>query len=311
MGALFALGTSAYSIVSSPASVFLGTSTVQVLAVLATLNSVFFWWFATSLFDDEVKWRWWRAGPFVLMLLIYFLRVFDTSLVESWGDDLLQQVLIISMMLHALWLALANRSGDLIEIRRQFRLFFALIVGCAGIIITIFEMAYSGDVAPPKLTQFHAFSLLVLTLAFSNWILQPVDVFQEKIPHKVPVREITSLDQAAQVRLEKIMRDGLYRKEGLTIGALANAVSYPEYKLRKIINSNMGYRNIGAFLNFYRIAEAKIILADPKQERVQVTQIAYDIGYGSLATFNRAFKAAVGVSPSAYRNKAIIDHYNG
>ncbi len=32
-----------------------------------------------------------------------------------------------------------------------------------------------------------------------------------------------------------------------------------------------------------------------------ILTIALDLGYGSIGPFNRAFKAAVGVPPSAYR----------
>lgn len=36
-----------------------------------------------------------------------------------------------------------------------------------------------------------------------------------------------------------------------------------------------------------------------------------DLGYGSLAPFNRAFRDATGTSPSEYRRAAILDPEKG
>jgi AraC-like DNA-binding protein len=62
----------------------------------------------------------------------------------------------------------------------------------------------------------------------------------------------------------------IYRHEGLTIGSLATKLSMPEYKLRRLINQELGYRNFNVFLNNHRIEEAKTALADPSQAEVPV-----------------------------------------
>jgi AraC-like DNA-binding protein len=74
-----------------------------------------------------------------------------------------------------------------------------------------------------------------------------------------------------------------------------------------VINQQLGYRNFAAFLNEYRVGAAKEALRDPAQARRQVLQIALDLGYGSIAPFNRAFRAATGVTPTAFRRDALSD----
>jgi AraC-like DNA-binding protein len=37
--------------------------------------------------------------------------------------------------------------------------------------------------------------------------------------------------------------------------------------------------------------------------RKPILTIAFDLGYGSVATFNRAFKAKMGKTPKEYRNQ--------
>jgi hypothetical protein len=84
--------------------------------------------------------------------------------------------------------------------------------------------------------------------------------------------------------------DRAYRQEGLSIGQVALRLGLPEYRLRQLINQGLGYRNFAAFLNFYRIADAREALADPAaQAEVPILTIALDAGFNSLGPFNRAF----------------------
>jgi AraC-like DNA-binding protein len=106
-------------------------------------------------------------------------------------------------------------------------------------------------------------------------------------------------------RLEAAMAEGAWRKEGLTIGQLAGEVDVPEHRLRRLINNRLGYRNFADFLNARRIEAAKERLNNPREARTTVAVIAFDLGYGSLGPFNRAFRAATGASPTEWRRQAL------
>ncbi len=104
------------------------------------------------------------------------------------------------------------------------------------------------------------------------------------------------------MRLLRLMADErIYRHDNITIGTLATKLRIPEYRLRRLINQRLGYRNFNVFLNNHRIEEAKAALADPTQAEVPVITIAMDAGFQSLGPFNRAFKATTGVTPTEYR----------
>ena len=110
------------------------------------------------------------------------------------------------------------------------------------------------------------------------------------------------VDQGLVAALERLMTaERAYRQDGLTIGGLAQQLGLPEYRLRRLINQALGYRNFNSFVNHYRIAEAKAALVDPAQAEVPVLTIALDAGFSSLGPFNRAFKAETGMTPSEYR----------
>jgi AraC-like DNA-binding protein len=107
-------------------------------------------------------------------------------------------------------------------------------------------------------------------------------------------------------RLDHLMTvERIHRQEGLTIAALAAKLDLPEYRLRQVINEGLGYRNFNAFLNRYRIDEAKAALADPSQRDVPVLTIAIDAGFQSIGPFNRAFKADTGTTPTEFRRDAL------
>jgi AraC-like DNA-binding protein len=107
-------------------------------------------------------------------------------------------------------------------------------------------------------------------------------------------------------RLRRLMSvERAYRREGLTIGSLAAELGVQEYRLRQLINEGLGHRNFNAFLNHYRIDEAKEALADPAQRQVPVLTIAMDAGFQSIGPFNRTFKAATNLTPTEFRRLAL------
>ena len=113
-------------------------------------------------------------------------------------------------------------------------------------------------------------------------------------------------DPRLVAELQRLMRvERLYRQENLGIAALAQHMDLPEYKLRRLINQGLGYRNFNAFLNGYRIAEARSALGDRSQDEVPVLTIAMDVGFQSLGPFNRTFKAVTGLTPTEFRRMTL------
>lgn len=109
------------------------------------------------------------------------------------------------------------------------------------------------------------------------------------------IRQTTSILQAMKI-------GKLYRQPGLSIGMLGEHVGLPEHRVRVLINRHLGFKNYTAFLNHFRLAEVATRLRDPAQAHLPVLSIALDVGYSSVAPFNRAFKEAFGQTPSEYRH---------
>lgn len=101
--------------------------------------------------------------------------------------------------------------------------------------------------------------------------------------------------------------DKAYREEAFGVAALAARLGIPEYRLRRLINQRLGYRNFTAFVNSYRLSETMAALADPTQAEVPILTIALDAGFQSLGPFNRAFKTETGMTPSEYRRQSAAE----
>jgi AraC-like DNA-binding protein len=118
-------------------------------------------------------------------------------------------------------------------------------------------------------------------------------------------RRADAVDAAMVGALNAALEAGIWRREGLTIAALGAEIGVPEHRLRGVINQRLGFRNFPTFINSYRIAAAKEVLADPGEARRTILEIAYDVGFASLGPFNKAFRDQAGESPSEFRRRAL------
>jgi AraC-like DNA-binding protein len=92
-----------------------------------------------------------------------------------------------------------------------------------------------------------------------------------------------------------------YLKSDLKISELADSLSVPYYQLSQLINNEFSV-NFYDFINKYRLEEAKKLLIEDTRN-YKILSIAFEVGFNSKATFNRVFKNATGLTPSAFREK--------
>ncbi|MGN6147543.1 MAG: helix-turn-helix transcriptional regulator, partial [Rhizomicrobium sp.] len=119
----------------------------------------------------------------------------------------------------------------------------------------------------------------------------------------VSASDVTPETALALARLSNLLEtDHIYRRPDLVLKDLSDLVGLPEYRMRKLINEQLGYRNFNAFLHDYRIREACGQLRDPSMRRIPILTIALSTGYQSINTFNRAFRDIMEMTPSAYRS---------
>ena len=303
-GAAFCVSAAAFAVHSGGAETEALGVARPLVWVMSAGGVAWFWLFAVTLFEDrDFSWR--RLLPVAGMTAL-------AGVAESlprpaangvWITHNLLEIVLIALALAAI---LRNWRGDLVAARLSLRAPFLGFLAVYSIGSSLFEILHELSLLAQWEGLTQAATLAALALAASGVLLRP-GLFatpanvRSPAPDAVPVRDRPTID-----RLVTLMdQEEIWRREGLTIGALATMLDVPEHRLRRLINVGLGHRNFAGFLNLYRIEAAKRALADVNRAREQVSSLAFDLGYGSLGPFNRAFKEATGTTPSAWRDASL------
>lgn len=277
-----------------------------ILALLGSSTPGIFWIFARSWFNDEQHIR---RRDLVLVtvaalnILVMQLTFFDYPTVNIIAGTFFR-IGMLAFAAAGLWEAWRGRDGDLIESRRRLRPRLVATVGTYVVLIAISEIAVYNLGMDRWLVGLVNSSIVFITLLFCAAMFQmrQVDLFGTPSNEvKLAVPKATGDDPLIGKLLGFMETEMAHRDETLSIAKLAAHLGEQEYRLRRAINGQLGYRNFAAFLNGYRLAEVKSALADPTQKDVPIITIALDAGFGSLGPFNRAFREAEGMTPSTYR----------
>jgi AraC-like DNA-binding protein len=209
----------------------------------------------------------------------------------------------IAVVIDALRRIHAGSSSDLLLSRLRLRYVVLLGTGVYALLVLTAEATVQRGSQADGLSMANDIGLFLLIGAISMMVLRvEPDLVKAAAKRPVPAAPPTILEK----RLEQLVEEEqVFKTEGLTIGALAERLGEHEYKVRQLINTHLGFRNFGAFLNHYRVREARKVLADPGQRQLGVAEVAYRFGYSSLGPFNRAFKEIVGQTPTEFRKAAL------
>ncbi len=107
--------------------------------------------------------------------------------------------------------------------------------------------------------------------------------------------------------LQAVVAEKLYEDAELSLTQMARQLNTNPSILSKIINQGF-QQNFNDFVNFYRVDAVKKKLKAGEQKAQTLLGIAYDCGFNSKATFNRAFKKATGLSPKEWLGEGGSDN---
>lgn len=315
LGALTTLGGACYVALIGMDAVFGFINPWRLpVHVLSLATPTIFWLFTASWFDDEFELRWWHWVYLAAIVITGFAANFLWAVGLPdwlfWPIAYSWRTLSTVAVVLALVATVRGWADDLVEARRRVRIVIVVAASIAILWIVFSEVAVRGWPQPPILRLVSAMIMMLLAGLTAGATLGWRDPALLAAPERRPsggARGDTD-DGPLLGRLDHEMRhERLYRQDGLTITAVAARLGVPEYRLRRAINQGLGARNFNAYLNGFRLEESCEALADPEQREVPILTIALDAGFGSLAPFNRAFRAAQGCTPSEYRARALIE----
>lgn len=274
------------------------TSAYYILLLGPMLAPFSFWLFTRSLFTDyEIP-----KKRLILFFVLTAFTYYTLYVLIEFGyikyPSLISRLVSIFFVLLALYESQNGQSTDLDLSRLKLRKVFIYIVGGIVIITLLGEIGLQKQ-DQKYLWMVQRFIILILVSAFVyfNFSIRSKMLSKPKKPSNAQFPEL--IDKIQQT----ITSNQLHHQEKLTIGQLAESIEEQEYKVRKAINQDMGYRNFLDFVNSYRIKEATGYLKDPTMSQMTVLEIAFQTGFNSIGPFNRAFKQTTGYTPTDFRKK--------
>jgi AraC-like DNA-binding protein len=323
LGAAMAACGAAYLIATAP---FVPKSTLWWTLPILAGNPVLVWLWVRATFDDDFVLRRWHAALLLIVVCIAFAVSLGWTI---WPNLARAGARLISLLALVLAVSAAAQtvrtwSADLVAGRRRLRL---VIVTSSLLFIGLWagpDLISTSSGIPGVFGSLPSAIGLLAIAALVGWSLfypPPADLAVAATAIDAPPDDVGSAqtvpradagrDTVAPVllrRLDRLMTvERIYRQEDLTIAMLAARLDLPEHRLRQVINEGLGHRNFNAFLNRYRIDEAKASLSDAGQRDVPVLTIAMDAGFQSIGPFNRAFKADTGLTPTEFRRDALAE----
>lgn len=113
---------------------------------------------------------------------------------------------------------------------------------------------------------------------------------------KVKISKI-QLDEYEEKLYRLMTKSDVFLNTDLSLTSLSKELKIPKYHLTQLFSLRIG-KNFNQFINCYRINFACDLLSQNKG--IKIEEIIYQCGFNSKSSFNRHFKAIVGITPSEY-----------
>ena len=306
-----ALCLAGFVIGNTPIAALAPAGTVGAVAhALSGFTVVFLWWFCLSCFDSRFGLK---GGVLGVGLAWAAVAALDRGLLGSAFADRGLSLLLVPMGFavvgHLVWRLLAERRGDLVERRHDARVMVAVLLGGMLFVDLAADASFGLEWRPLAF----AMTQNAMVLAFGIWLAGRLlavraDVLtfgvaeSAELPAETTRPPVPERSGEIHLRLSALMdAEKVFLDPGLSFAGFVDRMGAPERTVRTFINHELGHDHFRSFLNHYRVAEARRLLDDRRRADKLIT-IALDSGFASLASFNRAFRAIEGRTPSDYRS---------
>lgn len=271
----------------------------------------------------------WHLAPaatqFIYLCVCFALPLRDKNawdaLTSAWADPLISSAAIASLAIYAvLSLRLLSRYraglGEVVADESRYAARWLGRALAAVLVVVGVEVGYqTWEFVFGRLTYFSVlglyftFSALALYLAIEGW--RHADLSFPRL-NEQGLAETTTPDSVSVPSRDKDWRDlgarwaarvqaeEWWRDPDLTLPSLAARLGVNTHHLSRGLNLGLGV-NFATFINDLRAqAVAEALNAGQSED---LLTLALEAGFNSKASFNRAFRAALGVSPSTYRRR--------
>lgn len=233
----------------------------------------------------------------VILNLIIVMQDFNAPLLLK-----LSNAANFALLLYTLHELVFDLRADLSDSRRKFRNLVAITLIVAALVLFYIEINRVNWPQSQWLLGTRFAAMIVALLISMVYFRAVKSTAQEIFEYCEATKESAPrLSQAANKLLHDMQAKGLYLNPQLNLTRLATQMEIPEYRLRNLILTELGYRNFNTFINQFRVKHAASLMQSC--ETKPLNQIFKESGFKSHPTFNRSFREEYGCAPSDYRVK--------
>jgi len=172
------------------------------------------------------------------------------------------------------------------------RVFSILIIGIVLIDFFFFDYAFN---------RWYHYPLFIGMALITYWL--GIEGFGKRHESCIKMKAVLSPKEKQQLEniaedIKQIMEEEkAYKDPDLSLSSLSKRIDTKSYLTTKSLNTVFSM-NFNDFINSYRIEELKRLLEDPKNDNFTLLALAFEVGFNSKASFNRAVKKLTGKPPS-------------
>ncbi|MFT3822963.1 MAG: helix-turn-helix domain-containing protein [Chitinophagaceae bacterium] len=142
--------------------------------------------------------------------------------------------------------------------------------------------------------------VMIYWLGIGGYIMSYQQIQAEKKANGPASVLSAAVIQTTSDALQKAMeQDQLYLNPELDLSVLSQHTGIAPKTISAVLNQHL-HKSFNEFVNGYRVQESRKRLLQPNSKQLTIAAIAYESGFNSLATFQRAFKTITGTSPSEF-----------
>jgi AraC-like DNA-binding protein len=260
---------------------------------------------------DFDTWYQWLQKTSIIIYLVASIRYYrkykqyvflETSFVEMASLRWLRNFLIAFALLTILPLLLEIASLlPALQNINQYITSWYYFLAFAVVVYYIAINGYSAVNIPLHRLRFQP--QLLLQYYHSPKLLAGGDVTEDAAFEVVDEKKEDIVLATWKQKVKSLVEDEkLYAEPELTLSSLAKKMNTNTSVLSRVINQGFN-ASFNDFINEYRINAVKEKLQSGEQKTQTLLGIAYDCGFNSKATFNRAFKKTTGLSPKEWLQK--------
>lgn len=142
--------------------------------------------------------------------------------------------------------------------------------------------------------------VLIYCLGIKGYLMAPEEVPVARKGVTPPSGKL--VEEAVPLLIKAMEQDRLYLDPELNLSLLSKHTGLPQKTISLVLNQHL-QKSFNEFVNGYRVEAFKQNILQLQQDNMTILAMAFDAGFNSQATFQRAFRSYTGMSPREYMTR--------